>query len=403
MKRTRERLVSISRFLFVLFIIISAFVFAMFQGGIVSWTIFYAILPFILYSIGLFFYPLTDFTVKRIIQSSILQSGETFSVQLHLSRRMRFPLLYTVVEEKWGSDILLKTTEGFKEMAVLGVGKEKTLTYEINQMPRGEHVLKGVSIEVTDFFGWIRKKHLIPMKQSIIVYPKMTAIDYRPTDGQHDRGAAVSQYNLMKDMTMVGGVRDYQYGDRVSWIHWKSFARTETLMTKEFEDRRLQKLQIFFDERFSEAFEERVEFAASITKGAYEQEVDIHFLTLGTELKMLPVEQSEAQYKEVLLYLAKVMPDKGERLNVLTNFGDSLIQGGSMIVITSHPDRQLLSAIGARVGEARTMICFVIVDEKGAMRRELVEEIQQAEVKGIIVKFLGRDQFFAAFREVTHI
>ena len=47
------------RFIFVLFVLASAFVFAMFQGGKVSWTIFYILLPFILYSIALFFYPLS--------------------------------------------------------------------------------------------------------------------------------------------------------------------------------------------------------------------------------------------------------------------------------------------------------------------------------------------------------
>ena len=69
-----------------------------------------------------------------------------------------------------------------------------------------------------------------------------------------------SPLNIVKDTTMATGVRDYQSGDRVSWIHWKSFARTQTLMTKEFEDRRSQELILVLDERPSEVFEEQVEF-----------------------------------------------------------------------------------------------------------------------------------------------
>ena len=87
-------------------------------------------------------------------------------------------------------------------------------------------------------------------------------------DTQYDRGATASPLNIVKDTTMATGIRDYQSGDRVAWIHWKSFARTQTLMTKEFEDRRSQELILVLDGRPSEAFEEQVELAASILKEA---------------------------------------------------------------------------------------------------------------------------------------
>ena len=41
-------------------LLIATFVFAMFQGGFVSWFLFYTFLPFALYSFVLFFYPLTS-------------------------------------------------------------------------------------------------------------------------------------------------------------------------------------------------------------------------------------------------------------------------------------------------------------------------------------------------------
>ena len=84
----------------------------------------------------------------------------------------------------------------------------------------------------------------------------MTDIHYVPIDTQYDLGSMISPYNVVKDTTMATGVRDYQSGDRVSWIHWKSFARTQTLMTKEFEDRRSQDLLVILDGRPSETFEE---------------------------------------------------------------------------------------------------------------------------------------------------
>ena len=73
------------------------------------------------------------------------------------------------------------------------------------------------------------------------------------------KGTIASPLNIVKDTTMATGVRNYQAGDRVTWIHWKSFARTQTLMTKEFEDRRSQELFLVMDGRNSEVFEDLVE------------------------------------------------------------------------------------------------------------------------------------------------
>ena len=76
---------------------------------------------------------------------------------------------------------------------------------------------------------------------------------------------------------MATGVRDYQSGDRVTWIHWKSFARTQTLMTKEFEDRRSQELFILMDGQTVKTFEELVELTASILKEASSHQAGIGF------------------------------------------------------------------------------------------------------------------------------
>ena len=70
---------------------------------------------------------------------------------------------------------------------------------------------------------------------------------YIPIETRYDQGAAVSRIQSIKDTSMATGIRSYQPGDRVSWIHWKSFARTQTLKTKEFEDRQSQDLFVLMD------------------------------------------------------------------------------------------------------------------------------------------------------------
>ena len=121
----------------------------------------------------------------------------------------------------------------------------------------------------------------------------MTDIHYVPFDTQYDRGTMASPLNIVKDTTMATGVRDYQSGDRVTWIHWKSFARTQTLMTKEFEDRRSQELFLIMDGRASEVFEEQVELTASILKEASSHQAGLALMTTGPKPSLFPFIQSE--------------------------------------------------------------------------------------------------------------
>ena len=108
---------------------------------------------------------------------------------------------------------------------------------------------------------------------------------------------------------MATGVRNYQSGDRVTWIHWKSFARTQTLMTKEFEDRRSQEMLVIMDGRETQVFEEVVEFTASILKEAAEHQTGIALMTVGAETSYYPFIQSEAKMHHALVHLAKIKPE----------------------------------------------------------------------------------------------
>ena len=295
--------------LFVLFVLVSTFVFAMFQGGIVSWTIFYIILPFIIYSLLLFFYPMSKMTVERTIRTPHVQNGEKLIVSLSIKRKGRFPLLYTVASEKWAEpEIVILAGEKLNRLFVFGFRKEVEWEYEIEKIPRGEHILQGVKVEISDFFGWLRKTRFIEVENTILVFPKMTDIHYVPFNTQYDQGTMASPLNIVKDTTMATGVRNYQSGDRVTWIHWKSFARTQTLMTKEFEDRRSQELFIIMDGRESKMFEELVELTASILKEASSHQAGLALMTTGPKPSLFPFIQSEEQLHMALVHLAKIKP-----------------------------------------------------------------------------------------------
>ncbi len=400
MKRIYQSISTIGRLLFVVFIVIGAFVFAMFQGGVVSWTIFYAILPFTLYSLLLFFYPLSGFSAERIVTSTYYQVGDVLKIEVILTRKMPFPLLYMVVHDEWIDGESSASIEKKHKLLLVGWKRKLNWTYATDHLMRGEHIASEIQLEVTDFFGWIQKKKKLPVTNTLLVYPKVEKVHYVPLKTRYAGGLASSPFTMLKDTNIVTGIRDYEEGDRMSWIHWKSFARTQTLMTKEFDESGSQDLQLVFDNRTSSTFEAQITFAASILQEVQKEKLSIQFLPVHQTEAFLGI-QSEERFRMILTYLAKVQPEKVEQIFPTASFKKALNQDGMVVVITGRIDQDLQALMDKLVMKHRSIVCFVIVENEQSMTSSIRDEINIAEAKGIIVQLIKERQFTDAFKEVA--
>ena len=390
------------RLLFIIGLFIASYVFAMFQGGKVSWTIFYVMTPFLLYSVALFFYPLPALKAMRTIRTKTIGKGERLSVTVSIHRQIPFPLLYTVITDKWSEPVMeKKADDANKHFSILGFRRTVEFSYEIEHVPRGEHIAEGVEIEVSDFFGWIRKRVVHEVKDTILVYPNTTPMHYASLDSQFDSGAHIAPYSLIKDTTMATGVRDYQAGDRVTWIHWKSFARTQTLMTKEFEDRQSEDLIVLLDGRESEVFEGKVELAASILEEAAAHHATVSFISAGEKTKIFPFIHSADQLHTAFVHLAKITPAPFSSVSVLESSTLGTLSG-SLVIVTGNPDWSFIQSASALAPSAKRIICFVVVEQENKIQSELYEQLRFAKSKGIKTHVVNRSQFYDALREVSN-
>ena len=84
---------------------------------------------------------------------------EKLIVSLSIKRKRRFPLLYTVASEKWAE----------REIAILAGGKVRSICLFLDFAEKSNGNMKskrcqgvnmyfeGVEVEISDFFGWLRK------------------------------------------------------------------------------------------------------------------------------------------------------------------------------------------------------------------------------------------------------
>ncbi|TWT25067.1 DUF58 domain-containing protein [Planomicrobium sp. CPCC 101110] len=390
------------RLVFVLVILILTFSFAMFQGGFVSWFIFYMALPFALYSLLLTFYPLQDIQVTRKIHTAQIRKGGNFSATIDIRRSFPFPLLYTVLSEKTQSTALKKRIEvERKDMLVPGFRKSYSWTYEIENMPRGEHVLEGIQIEIGDFFGWVKKSKLLPLRQVVLVYPNAVEIAYRPMESRYDQGAMAAPFTLVKDTTTAAGIRDYSPGDRVSWIHWKSFARTQTMRTKEFEDRQSQDLFLLDDRLPSDRFETQVELVASILQSIVRSHSNVAYLSIGKTHDYFPVIQTEEHLQRAMYHLTKVQADLEKPVEEVAAQDLLQVKASSLLYVTSRLTMDMVSSIQRNVKHLNTCMCLVVADKGEKISAEDEVTHQFARSKGFIVKRIGPENFSSVFTEVS--
>lgn len=342
-------------FIIVLLFYAISFCYAMFQGGFGSWFIFFTITPFVLYALLLQIVPMSFRRVTRALTPTMLAAGDAATVCVTFERSNRFPLFFMALED----DVQHEYVRNRRALQLGGFRKTFTWTFTHSELARGEYTFQALHIKCYDLLGWGTRTFTVEAPQSFLVYPRIEHIKRAPIETQMERGATQSRYAVVKDTSMVTSVRNYQPGDRMSWIHWKSFAKTEQLRTKDFEDKQSQHVLIVADLQRGQQFEAAVSLSASLVQTFVKQQSDVVFMTLGDQRRAFPVIQTSSQMQEVLRHLALVRPETNMQEHALLQ--EPLLQQACalLVVMSAFSDEQKQRLLQL----AKPIICLVVTDE----------------------------------------
>lgn len=388
------QLKSFGRFVGVIAIGATAYAFAKFQGGFVSWFIFYMLIPFVTYSILLYLYPLRDVTAERYIEGRQIKNNGNVTIRIVLQRKWPFPLPYLVLLDK---RIHANRQQTAKKIILMGFRRSYEYSYTLKNVQRGEYILPAVEIELVDFFNWIRKRKTFFVRDSFLVYPNIMNLEYVTASNGTSEGQRLSAYMLAKDATTPSSVREYAPGDRMSLIHWKSFARTSKLMTKEFDEQRSEQYTVLLDCGDSESFEDAVEFAASIVVSAGQQQAKLTFMTASAKAKVFPVMQSSSQTGQALVHLAKLQSEKAQHVLVPM---EKAATADSLLIITANLRLEFIRDVLKFYRDPSTVVCFVMITDK-TDRQAIDAVVQQVKPLGITVKLIHPSTRSSALKEAV--
>lgn len=311
--------------------------YAMFQGGFVSWFLFYGFLPVAIYQLLFACYPVRNWRVYREIADAAGQAGEEIQVTVHIKRKIPFPLLYCIVEEQIPPSLMKEDTQKEKyhapSLPAMQVNRKQirmlfplfrrhvTFTYALQHLPRGEHKLEKLTIRTGEVFGFIKKKHDFPVTNQLTVYPYTHDLVLINDSASYEQGEAVSNPLQQIQTNIVSGVREYAPGDRVTWIDWKQTAKKQSMMTKEFDREKSTEIVVIHDNCGMDPvhqliYEASIEMSSSLLEKLCKRNDQIGFLSIGEKAHFFNLTDRDVRDPSLKKYLLTANPESNQAFSI---------------------------------------------------------------------------------------
>jgi uncharacterized protein (DUF58 family) len=206
---------------------------------------------------------------------------------------------------------------------------------------RGRYTQEGFRVSTKFPFGFLRKSHVVPLRQEILVLPNV-----QPTEEFYEIlpliSGEVESFYKGRGQDLYA-IRDFQEGDTSRHVDWKASAKAQQLKVREFTREDERRVVLVFDaqlpkgdEKSLERFEKAVAFCACLAWHFHEIDAQLQFASDGFETPMTGA--GEIIYP-VLEHLALVEPKVGpspQGADNLLTWVSSAARGFN-IILTSQP------------------------------------------------------------------
>ncbi|QDT63747.1 hypothetical protein V22_09720 [Calycomorphotria hydatis] len=190
---------------------------------------------------------LREVSLRRQLPSAIV-AGEVFSVELILKNRRRFFSSWFIK----ATDLIENRGEQLQAQTLFVrvlPNVEGRASYRIQAMTRGQYSFGPVRLSCRFPLGLVERTNIIKSRDELLVYPRLGALT---SAWQRDYGVATE---LVTRPDLRAGafedefhqIREHRHGDSPRLIHWRSSARQNQLMVKEFRESRDLDLLVLLD------------------------------------------------------------------------------------------------------------------------------------------------------------
>jgi uncharacterized protein (DUF58 family) len=199
---------------------------------------------------------------RRAGKGALLEGGDVW-VGLDVRSQSRVPAPSLAITER-----IAKL--GDRETTLSRASGSYRGTYVLEAVPRGRYVVEGVHATIDDPFGLARAELDLDARGSLLVYPRLVLLDRLFSEsGAHAQDGRRLLLRRPSGFDLHS-VREYEQGESLRKVHWKTTARRGQLMVKELEDAPRDEIAVILDADSSavvgESFDVQVRAAGSILR-----------------------------------------------------------------------------------------------------------------------------------------
>jgi uncharacterized protein (DUF58 family) len=324
--------------------------------------------------------------VSRQTRTLRAQVGDVVEERLTVRNQGVLPKLWLEVRDH--SD--LPGHRASKVVVGLGGRQERMWIARTRARQRGRFRLGPLTLTSGDPFGLFQVSRSIPVTNQVVIFPATTTLpDFALPIGLTPGGEALRRRTHYVTPN-AAGVRDYAAGDSYNRIHWRSTARRDRLMVKEFELDPLADVWVMVDGDRAAQAGQALAAPESLEDEPWYRRPDIVRLQPNTEEYLVSTAASLAQHflrrDRAVGLLAHgetrevVQPDRGERqllkiletlavfralgrLRLVDQFrleADQLPRGVTVFLVTAGSDISWVGYARALRRRGVTVISFVV-------------------------------------------
>jgi uncharacterized protein (DUF58 family) len=343
------------------------------------------------------------------------QVGRPLEERLSLRNTSRVPKLWLEVRDH--SD--LPGHEASLVVDSLAPGHERVWVARSIYRERGRFRLGPLSLTTGDPFGLFQVTRQVPQTNHIVVYPMTFELpDFTLPLGPMPGGDALRRRTHYVTAN-ASGVRDYAPGDSFNRIHWRSTARRDRLISKEFELDPLSDIWLFLDGdrdvQFSTdthepdapahglwtAARDRVslpasteEYAVSLTASLAQffirRDRTVGLLTYGRAREIMQPDRGERQLTKMLEMLAVFRAEGRVHLaDSLTIESQQLPRWATLIIVTAASDMKWVLAAQSLKRHGMRVIAIVVDADTfgGHTFGPVVQALWAADIPAFPIKY----------------
>jgi uncharacterized protein (DUF58 family) len=361
------------------------------QSDFVFYRVIYLLLAVILLSLVWTLTSLRGVKVNRVARILRQQVGQIFEERIEVRNTGHLWRLWLEIKDE--SDMPGK--QGSRVISNIRPKQQRTFYTRTLLINRGAFILGPTHLISGDPFGLFATHKRVAGERTLVVLPYFEALDYFPEPPGELPGGRAQRRKTLEVTPYAAGVREYAPGDPLNRIHWRTTARKERLIVKEFEQdpqadiwiildaqeglhysqpdfRRLEGHDQFWNApAISEiqlppnSFEYAVVAAASIANFFISREQPVGFSSAGKIVTVITPERGERQLGKILETLAFIRPEgQISLMGVIEGQANQIARGGIVVLITTLCDDGILVAIDMLL-RRRLRPVVVFIDPEG--------------------------------------